>query len=109
MDEAILERWEVAPAETVSALGMGGDTIITQIAAVDDLFDDRFGVGPNGFGSTDFLSSTTREILGPVNRAFAKANNGRYPVDLSELLPYAVTPEQKAAVQKLIQKQAAAK
>jgi len=99
----------VAPADTVKALGLGGDVIITQKAPVDDLYDTRYGVGPNGHGSTDFLSSMTRDILVSVNRAFAAANNGKYPDDLSELLPYAVTPAQQAALQKLIQKRAADK
>ncbi|MCI0744281.1 MAG: sigma-70 family RNA polymerase sigma factor [Verrucomicrobia subdivision 3 bacterium] len=106
VDAAILQRWEVAPAATVKALGMGGDVIITQKAPVDDLYDTRFGIGPNGFGSTDFLSSLTRDVLAPVNQAFAAANNGKFPEDLSQLLPYAVTPEQQAALQKLIQKRA---
>jgi len=109
VDAAILQRWEVAPAETVKALGLGGDVIITQKAAVDDLYDTRYGIGPNGFGSTDFLSSLTRDILAPLNRAFSAANNGKYPDDFSQLLPYAVTPEQQTALQKLIQKKAAEK
>ncbi|MCI0350640.1 MAG: hypothetical protein L0Z53_14545, partial [Acidobacteriales bacterium] len=109
VDEAILQRWEVAPAETVKALGLGGDVIITQRAPVDELYDTRFGIGPNGFGSTDFLSSLTRDILTPVHRAFAAANNGKFPEDTSQLLPYAVTPEQQAALQKMIQKKAADK
>ena len=109
VDEAILQRWEVAPADTVKALGLGGDVIITQKAPVDVLYDTRFGVGPNGRGSTDFLSSVTRDVLASVNRAFAAANNGRYPDDVSELLPYAVTPAQQAALQKLLQKKAADK
>ena len=109
VDAAILQRWEVAPAETVKALGLGGDVIITQKAAVDDVYDTRYGIGPNGFGSTDFLSSLTRDIMVPINKAFSAANNGKYPEDLSQLLPYAVTPEQQAALQKLIQKRAADK
>jgi hypothetical protein len=88
---------------------LGGDVIITQKAAVDDLYDTRYGIGPNGFGSTDFLSSLTRDILAPLNRAFSAANNGKYPDDFSQLLPYAVTPEQQTALQKLIQKKAAEK
>jgi RNA polymerase sigma factor (sigma-70 family) len=98
VDTAILQRWEVAPAATVQALGMGGDVIITQRAPVDDIYDTRYGLGPNGYGSTDFLSSLTRDALAQVNRAFAAANNGRYPDDLSQLLPYAATPAQQSAL-----------
>jgi hypothetical protein len=73
---------------------------------VDDVYDTRFGIGPNGWGSTDFLSSLTRDAMTAVNKAFQAANNGQWPTDVSQLLPYAVTPEQQAAVQKLIQRKA---
>ena len=109
VDPAILQRWEVVPAETVEALGLGGDVIITQRAPVDDIYDTRYGVGPSGFGGTDFTSSATRAILASVNQAYAAANNGKFPDDPSQLLPFAVTPEQQAALQKLIQKKAADK
>ena len=88
---------------------MGGDLIITQKAAVDDVYDTQFGIGPNGFGSTDFLSSRTREVVDPVFAAFRKANNGEYPEHLSLLRPYVTTPDQQAALEKLILKRAADK
>jgi hypothetical protein len=106
VDDAVLQRWHIAPAETVKALQMGGDMIITQKVPVDDVYDTRFGIGPNGWGSTDFLSSLTRDAMTAVNKAFQAANNGQWPTDVSQLLPYAVTPEQQAAVQKLIQRKA---
>jgi hypothetical protein len=109
VDEAVLQRWEIAPAETIRSLGLGGDVVITQKAPVDDIYDKRFGIGPYGFGSTDFLSSLTRDTLASVNQAYSAANNGQFPDDLSELLPYATTPEQQAALQKLMQKKAGEK
>ncbi|HWW01395.1 MAG TPA: sigma-70 family RNA polymerase sigma factor [Candidatus Acidoferrum sp.] len=105
IDEALLQRWEVAPAKTIKSLGLGSDVIITQKSAVDDVFDTRFGIGPHGSGTTDFLSSETGETMNPVWKAFLAANNGRYPDDVSKLLPYATTPEQIGAVQKLILRQ----
>jgi RNA polymerase sigma factor (sigma-70 family) len=104
MDDAILQRWEIAPAETVKSLGMGGDVIITQKAPVDDVFDTRFGIGPNGYGSADFLSRETAPTMNPVWEAFRAAHNGQWPDDVSQLQPYATTPEQQAALQKLILK-----
>jgi RNA polymerase sigma factor (sigma-70 family) len=109
MDDAVLQRWEIAPASTVKSLSMGGDVIITQKAPVDDVFDTRYGIGPNGFGSADFLSSTdTYKTMQPVFDAFRAAHNGQWQTDMSQLAPYATTPEQQAALQKLILRQSTA-
>jgi len=96
VDGAVLQRWQIAPKEIVSSLGLGGDTIITQKAPVDDVFDMRIGIGPNGMGSTDFLSREVADTMNPVWDAFKAANNGQYPDDVSQLMPYAKTPEQLA-------------
>jgi RNA polymerase sigma factor (sigma-70 family) len=101
-DEAALQRWEVAPAKTIP-LNMGTDVIITQRAAVDDVFDTRLAIGPDGLGSRPFLSPETT----PVYEAYRAAHNGQWPDDVSELQPYATTPEQQAAFQKLLLKKAA--
>jgi len=102
VDDAILQRWEITSPKTVPSLGIGEDGIITQKAPVDDVFDSRFGVGSGGSGSTDFLTTQTQALLAPIYKAFVAANNGQNPTDTSQLLPYATTPEQQAAVQKLI-------
>ena len=104
VNDAMLQRWEVASAKTVKSLGMGGDVIITQKAPVDDVFDTRFGIGPNGRGQTDFLSQETREAMNPVFEAFRAAHSGQWQTDFSQLLPYATTPEQQAALEKLMLK-----
>ena len=109
VDGAILQRWEIAPASTVKNLGLGGDVIITQKDAVDDVYDTRYGIGPHGSGSTDFLSSKTRDTMKPIYEAFRHANNGDNPDDISQLLPYASTAEQKAALEKMIQRRTAQK
>jgi len=102
VDGAALQRWEIAPAEKVKSLGLGGDVIITQKGPVDDVFDSRIGIGPNGTGSTDFLSWEIAPTMNPVHEAFRAAHNGHWPSDPSQLLPYATTPEQQAVLQKLI-------
>jgi RNA polymerase sigma factor (sigma-70 family) len=107
VDDAILQRWEIAPASTVQSLGMGGDVIITQKAPVDDVFDTRYGIGPNGFGSTDFLPNEIFETMKPVFDAYRAAHNGQWQTEMSQLLPYATTPEQQTALQKLMLKKSA--
>ena len=109
IDDAILQRWEIALAKQVPSLGMGGDYIITQKKAVDDVFDTRYGIGPDGFGTTDFLSRETRTVMNPVYEAFRNANNGYWPDNQSQLLPYVTTPEQQAALQKHILRESSAK
>ena len=104
VEDAILQRWEVAPAETIKALGLGGDIVITQRAPLDEVYDQRFGLGLYGVGSTDWLSSSIRDTMAEVNRAFAAANHGEFTADLYQLLPYATTPEQQAALHKLIER-----
>ena len=103
-DDALFQRWEIAPASTIKSLGLGGDTVITQRAAVDDVFDTRYGIGPYGFGSTDFLASETRNVMEPLWKAYAADHNGQGPDEVAQLMPYAQTPEQQAAVQKTVLK-----
>jgi hypothetical protein len=111
VDDSILQRWEVAPKSTVPSLGVG-DPIITQIAPVDADHDNRNAIGPNGSGSTgglqawDTSSSNPATVLLPALKAYVAANNGLQPMDPSQLAPYATTPEQQAALQKVLQQRA---
>ena len=109
IDGTILERWEIAPASTVKSLLMGGDVIITQKAPVDDVFDTRFGIGPNGYGSTDFLYREIAGTMEPVYDAYRAAHNGQFPDNSSQLEPYVTTPEQRTAVEKLILRESTSK
>jgi len=102
IDDTIIQRWEIAPASTVKSLVMGGDVIITQKAPVDDVFDSRFGIGPNGYGQTDFFSQEISKTMTPVFESFKAAHNGQWPSDNSQLLSYATTPEQQATLQKML-------
>jgi RNA polymerase sigma factor (sigma-70 family) len=107
VDPAVLQRWEIMPADRIKSLGMGGDMVISQKSPVDDVFDTCFGIGPNGYGSTDFLSKNTGDIVGPLYTAFSQAHNGDMPDDPSALLAYATTASQQEAIQKLILKKSA--
>ena len=101
VDAAILERWAVLPQKSVPSVNVG-DWIITQVAPVDEVLDKRNVIGSRGEGSTDFLPQEIRETIGPLWSAFRLANHGQEAADYSQLLPYATTPEQQAALQKLI-------
>ena len=88
---------------------MGGGWIITQKAPVDDAFDSRIALGDNGYGTTDFLSSDshTKEVMKPVFDTYRAAHDGQWQTDMSQLMPYTTTPEQRAALQKWILKESA--
>ncbi len=103
VDAEILDRWKIAPGQTVPSVGVG-EVIITQKAPpVDEVFDTRHVLGSGGGqGSTDFLSPETWAAMKPVYEAYRAAHNGQSQTDFSELQPYARTPEQQAAFQKII-------
>lgn len=103
VDPDILDRWEITSPSTVPNVGVGSQGIITEKAAVDDIFDGRNVVGAEGFGNVDFLTTEIGNTLMPVYKAAKAANDGGNP-GYSELLQYATTPEQTAAIQKLILK-----
>ena len=109
VEDAILERWEIAPAKTVRTDNFG-DPIITTKAAVDEDFDPRYAVGLRGFASAgrDTAGHNGWGVVSPdyilqmVGKAYLAANNGQEPIDLSQILPYLTTPEQQAAYQKMM-------
>ena len=100
MDDAILQRWQIAPADTVPNVKVRGDWIITQKAPVDGHYDQCTVIGPDGYGSTDFRSALTEQelssvvkVLEPVRQAYADANGGKQPSEPSQVIPYFSTPE----------------
>jgi len=107
VDDAILQRWQIEPAKQEGLTQLGGDWVIVEKAAVDDIFDSRDIIGLNGGGTSSFLDQEIGQTLSPVYKAFATANNGQTITDISQLLPYATTPEQQAALQKKILKASA--
>ena len=108
VSDAILQRYAVLPSEELPSLGMGGKWIISQRAPVDGEFDSRVGIGPNGNGSTigpqawDDPVVKAVKALDPVFKAYSAANGGRDPGDLTELLPFATSTEQRAALERVM-------
>jgi hypothetical protein len=50
VDDSILQRWEIVPVSAIGNVGGAGDSVITQIAAVDADYDARFWQGPGYMG-----------------------------------------------------------
>ena len=109
IDDAILQHWTIVPAKTISSVHVGGEWAITQQSVGDEVFDTQFCIGPDGYGSGDYLASATREVMNPVYDAYRAAHRGEWPADLSKLLPYVTTPDQRSALQKLILKDSTAR
>jgi RNA polymerase sigma factor (sigma-70 family) len=110
VDEAILQRYEILPAAAISNVGLGGKWVITEKAAVDPDYDNRWSIGPGSYGSSGWSQSEVDQLLtqlAPAIKAFSAANNGSLPKDdPSQLLPFITTPDEQAALQKLTQKAA---
>jgi len=102
LNPAIWQRYDVQPASNVPNLGMGGDWIITTRQFVDEDFDMKFVIGPNGSGATSAFSPRQDASFVAVLKAYTAANSGQDLDDFNKLLPYATTPEQRQAVQKAI-------
>jgi RNA polymerase sigma factor (sigma-70 family) len=109
VEDAILQRWEIAPANTVRT-DYFGDPIITQRAAVDEDLDPRYAIGLNGFASAglDTAGHNGWGVLSPnlalasAAKAYQAANNGLQPTDPSQVVAYLTTPEQRDAFQKIL-------
>jgi len=101
VDGALLLRYRVAPASTVPNVRMGGDWILTQVSRIDSELDDHVVIGPSGHGRTS-PASQDGTLIQPVVQAFSRAHPGVRPTDPSQFLPYATTPEQRAAIERMM-------
>jgi RNA polymerase sigma factor (sigma-70 family) len=110
VDDSVLQRWEIVPKSIMPNIGVG-DMIVTQVGPVDSDYDNRYAVGLTGWGTDgpdgweDPTAETSLEnILKPALNAYQAANNGMEPTDPSQIQPYLTTPEQQAALQKLMKR-----
>ena len=100
VNDAVLDRWMIADSDLVKNVQMGDDYIITQKEPVDDLFDQRHVIGPNGRGSTDFFYSESEGVFLELSQIYQDSNNGERPKSPSELLPYVRAPEEQEVFDK---------
>jgi hypothetical protein len=103
VDDSVLERWEIASSKTIAPYMGNGGLIITEKTTVDEMLDDRDIIHPDGASTTSFFMSENYDLIQPVIQAFGAANNGGHWTSVSQLLPYATTPEQRTAIQNRIE------
>jgi hypothetical protein len=101
VDPALLQHWQVAPSTDLSSLGMGGEWILTEASVVDEKYDQRRAIGPNGSGTAFSEQPPPAYVLAPALKAYLAANNGSQPDDPAQLQPFANTVSQRSALQHL--------
>lgn len=104
VDDAILQQYEL----TATGKYKGG-FVVKDISVVDKDYDYWWEAGPNGYGPDSSPRDLAEiraeaEILKPVLEAYSSANNNEQPNALSQLKPFISTPEQQAALDKLVKK-----
>jgi RNA polymerase sigma factor (sigma-70 family) len=110
VDDTILQRYEIAPAEKFGSKQPGQDWVITQKELVDDEYDHHIAIGVRDWSYDRSLverlppeALAAKRALDPALKEFSAANNGQQPTEPSQLQPYVKTDEQKAALQKLME------
>lgn len=102
IDTAVLQRWKIAPASEVPNVRMrASDWIVTQKALpIDEDYDWRMVIT---LTTSLFTPNDSIRLLSPAIGAFHTANEGRDYQNLSQLIPYVTTPEQRAALDRLLE------
>lgn len=102
LDGSILERYEILPMKNLP-VSLRGSMAIAEKGPVDADYDRRLIVGEDGYVFSDFRTYPIDERLWGVFRKFSTDNPGPLPTDPSQLLPYATTIDQKAALQSMFE------
>jgi len=104
MEDALLQRWQIAPAEMYPNLQVGSKRVITQKAAVDEDYDLCGVLGANGTAWSEFKVQRAIQTLLPVYQAYLAGHsdndhlmNASGQIDPTLLKPHIQTPEQQAA------------
>jgi RNA polymerase sigma factor (sigma-70 family) len=92
-DNAILQGYEITPAGTVVSKS---GSLIDQNG---NYYSSQLVVGPDSISS----STTSEDALHQAIQSYLAANNGQALTDPAQLLPYVTTPEEKIALQKILQ------
>jgi len=118
-DDAILQRWEIVSKAALPNQKFAGDWVIIEKSPADPEFDHRWTIdGPFSAGVGPYHSQPSKQdeemeaikkTLEPALKAYAEAHEGHEPQDPYKLQPYLTTPEQRAALEKVIELVAAKK
>ena len=90
IDPAILQRYGPPSAEQSKHLPQlpdGERLILCEKATVDDYFDTTMFIGSGGYSCIAETSKFQEEVQAAIE-TYSAANNGRFPTDPSQLVPY---------------------
>jgi hypothetical protein len=106
IDDAILQRYYVLNNEEAREAWQEGAVIAEKsnvVLHINRWSDSPEVVGPKMIGSGPAGKHLAfPQSLVPVMQSYQSQNNGQTPPNISDLRPYVTTPEQKAALEKLI-------
>ena len=103
-DPEILRRWTIVPAKTFPNRKWDSDYVVMQMSGVVDKEVDRVKILTSSIGSVTSLASIKAAwLMEPVYEAYRKAYPGQTPKHPSAYSPFAVTPEQRAQLQVIIE------
>jgi len=92
LDDSVAQRYEITQPGTIS------EKTGSLIDEAGNYYSSRIQVSSDGISS----STTSEDSLHQAIQAFLAANNGQSLTDPSQLMPYVTTPEEQAALQKII-------
>ena len=109
VDDAILQQYKLLHTGNLRDLP-GGVFLVADKQVVDEQNDKPLSIGPNAYGMIESSDASVAaesvadgmQQLSAVLEAFAAANNGKTPTELDQLKPFTTTPEQRAALDRLI-------
>ena len=101
--DAMLDQYQLLQTGKMADVP-NGNWVVAQKSVVDEDYDTRWKIGPNGYTTTTMESDRLFDILKPAMNAYSAANSGQSPKGPFELLPYLQTAEQKNAYDELMKK-----
>ena len=104
-DASMLQRYAIHPASDHPNVQVGGEKVLTQASLVDPDFDQRWIIGPNGYGSSGAARDSNDEsfkALDPAVQAFKADHGGVAPAKAEDLKPYISTPQETIAYEKIM-------
>ena len=104
MDDTILQRYKLLDNAT-SPLGATQGMVLIEKVAGDKWSEPLVSIGPGGaalVAPPDPVHLTLPQELKPVMESYQAQNPRKVPSNFNDLRPYITTPEQQAALDRLI-------
>jgi RNA polymerase sigma factor (sigma-70 family) len=104
IDDEILQRYKILDKDQTQSGWLKGMVLIEKVV-VDKWSERQFAIGPaaTGLGPTpEPVHLAFPQELKPAMESYQAQNPRKVPSDFNELRPYLTTPEQQAALDKLI-------